>query len=71
MGACMRWYRYVKKDTSADDVYRRLLNEKTKGQRKKLTLILEHYGITYQNVWIWLRGRKDDDSKPYLPPPQL
>lgn len=57
----------TKKDTSADDVYRHLLNEKTKRQRKKLALILEPYDIKYQNVWNWLKGRKDRNSKPYLP----
>ena len=53
----MQWSRQRKtplRTTCTDS----LLNEKTKGQRKKLARILEPYGITYQNVWNWLQGKE-------------
>jgi hypothetical protein len=56
-----------KKDTSSDDVYRSLVKRAAK-EKKSLSRVLNEANIPYMNVNHWLKGRKDNNKKWYLPP---
>ena len=56
-----------KKDTSSDDVYRSLVERAAK-EKKSRRRVLNEANIPYMNVTHWLKGRKDNNKKWYLPP---